>query len=246
VRRRADRRRVVLVTAAGQDGERWRVRLICCGRDDGEYIADSWESADQFREVYTSGAGVNERGYSAHPSEYGHRRAGIVERLHPATGQDGERLVTDEMAAQFKRDVPYWTSHMLDAFEPIARAAVADVERRTLDRCADELRAAVRQLPSALLNQWQIETLLVRSLATRWSSSGRAPAGTAQRPVSPPSGEEPGALPRAAALGGTDDTSISGRAPADERPAECPDCGDWENHDGRRGQCPGRPLDPEV
>lgn len=59
----------------------WTVKLTCCGRDDGEFHADTWEEADAFRESYTSGAGVAEHGYSAHASEPGHRRSGVIERL---------------------------------------------------------------------------------------------------------------------------------------------------------------------
>jgi hypothetical protein len=54
----------------------WRVRLICCGRDDGEIWRDTWEEADQFRQDYTSGAGV---GDPQRPWHGGHIRAGIVE-----------------------------------------------------------------------------------------------------------------------------------------------------------------------
>lgn len=52
--------------------KKWIVKLICCGRDDGIYQADTWEEADSFRESYTSGPYVNVPG--------GHERAGIVEK----------------------------------------------------------------------------------------------------------------------------------------------------------------------
>jgi hypothetical protein len=78
-----------------------------------------------------------------------------------AAGQDGERLVTDERFARFTEAIPYWTSPMADAIESLARDIAADVERRTLDRCADELRAALNPWPeqpiatlTALADSW--------------------------------------------------------------------------------------------
>lgn len=56
----------------------WRLRLICCGRDDGDIFRDTWDEADQFRQAYTSGPGV------AAPGQLhigGHVRAGIIERI---------------------------------------------------------------------------------------------------------------------------------------------------------------------
>ncbi len=62
----------------------WTVKLVCCGRDDGEYIAKSWEEASSFRESYTSGEAVNEQGYSATEHSPGHKRAGIITKTaHP-------------------------------------------------------------------------------------------------------------------------------------------------------------------
>lgn len=57
----------------------WRLRLICCGRDDGDQFFDDWQQADQFRNEYSSGTGATT--YSARPFEGGHRRAGIIERI---------------------------------------------------------------------------------------------------------------------------------------------------------------------
>jgi hypothetical protein len=56
----------------------WRVRLICCGRDAGDILRDTWKEADQFRQDYTSGAGV---GTPLKPWLGGHIRAGIIERI---------------------------------------------------------------------------------------------------------------------------------------------------------------------
>lgn len=56
----------------------WRVRLICCGRNDGDIFRDTWEEADQFRQAYTSGPGVAAPGQLRHG---GHVRAGIIERI---------------------------------------------------------------------------------------------------------------------------------------------------------------------
>lgn len=50
----------------------WRLRLVCCGRDDGIETFDTWDAADDFREAYTSGPGVAPNG--------GHDRAAILER----------------------------------------------------------------------------------------------------------------------------------------------------------------------
>ena len=57
----------------------WRIRLICCGHDDGAWYALTWEQAEKFRDSYTSGAAVNLHGYSAEGHEPGHKRAGIIE-----------------------------------------------------------------------------------------------------------------------------------------------------------------------
>ena len=57
----------------------WRVRLICCGRDAGDVMRDTWEEADQFRQDFTSGAGV--RHFNGRYWVSGHDRAGIVERI---------------------------------------------------------------------------------------------------------------------------------------------------------------------
>jgi hypothetical protein len=48
------------------------VKLICCGRDDGEFRARTWDEADAFREAYVSGVGVGKDG---------HQRAAIIERV---------------------------------------------------------------------------------------------------------------------------------------------------------------------
>lgn len=55
----------------------WELKLICCGLDDGIMYFSTEEQVEEFREYYTSGAGVNEHGYSAHPAENGHKRAAI-------------------------------------------------------------------------------------------------------------------------------------------------------------------------
>lgn len=67
--------------ALWNNGARWRLRLVCCGMHDGFAYAKTWDEADQMRESYTSGPGVNPLGYSAHPSASGHKRAAIVEQL---------------------------------------------------------------------------------------------------------------------------------------------------------------------
>lgn len=52
---------------------KWLVKLICCAHDDGSYETDSWEDADNFRESYLSGIGVNND-----PNQSGHKRAAII------------------------------------------------------------------------------------------------------------------------------------------------------------------------
>lgn len=58
------------------DTRRWRLRLICCGRDDGTEAFDTWNEADSFRESYTSGEGVGADG---------HDRAAVIEETLPPT-----------------------------------------------------------------------------------------------------------------------------------------------------------------
>jgi hypothetical protein len=57
----------------------WRVRLICCGRDDGDIFRETWKEADEFRNSYTSGPGV--RHFDGRAWRDGHDRAGIIERI---------------------------------------------------------------------------------------------------------------------------------------------------------------------
>lgn len=59
---------------SGETAARWRLRLICCGRDDGTETFDAWEDADAFRESYTTGPGV---GLDDHD------RAAIIEENPP-------------------------------------------------------------------------------------------------------------------------------------------------------------------
>lgn len=54
---------------------RWKLRFICCGREDGTERFETWEEADAFRRSYTSGSGI------ANPAELwkgGHDRAAII------------------------------------------------------------------------------------------------------------------------------------------------------------------------
>lgn len=62
----------------------WRVWLVCCGRFDGSVITRTWEEADSFRDIYTSGPGVEPTGYQAPAICGGHRRAGIITRIDAA------------------------------------------------------------------------------------------------------------------------------------------------------------------
>ena len=55
----------------------WKVRLICCGRDDGTEQFSTWGEADAFRCSYTRGPGVAD---PTQPWRGGHDRAAIIER----------------------------------------------------------------------------------------------------------------------------------------------------------------------
>lgn len=35
----------------------WRLRLVCCGRDDGIEYFETWKQADEFREAYCDAGG---------------------------------------------------------------------------------------------------------------------------------------------------------------------------------------------
>ncbi len=52
----------------------WRLRLICCGRENGIKEFATWDAADFFRRCYTGGPAVNR------PDGNGHDRAAILER----------------------------------------------------------------------------------------------------------------------------------------------------------------------
>ena len=52
----------------------WRLRLICCGKDNGSQIFKTWEDAEDFRLSWTTGPGV-----AKEPDEIGHDRSAIIE-----------------------------------------------------------------------------------------------------------------------------------------------------------------------
>lgn len=57
-------------------GVRWRVDLICCGREHAHIVRETWEEADEFRRSYEHDAcGV-----------WPHDRRGILVRDHAHTG----------------------------------------------------------------------------------------------------------------------------------------------------------------
>lgn len=56
----------------------WRVRMICCGTDDGVRDFDSWETADRFRNAYTGDGNMGSLALKE-----GHKRTGIIESLSP-------------------------------------------------------------------------------------------------------------------------------------------------------------------
>ena len=60
----------------------FRVRLTCCGRDDGRYGPVDWHDADVFRTSYLSGPGVLDPRY---PELGGHTRVAVIEPVHELT-----------------------------------------------------------------------------------------------------------------------------------------------------------------
>ena len=65
----------------------WRLDFICCGREDGHKTFATYEEADAFRDGYTSGPGVDHRGYgTTEPS--GHQRAAILTQTGGAKAPD--------------------------------------------------------------------------------------------------------------------------------------------------------------
>lgn len=77
-------------------GKPFRLRFICCGREDGSQWFATTEDAEAFREPYTSGTAVAEHGYSAGPEEWGHRRAAILD--HCPDCVDGKLSLADALA----------------------------------------------------------------------------------------------------------------------------------------------------
>jgi hypothetical protein len=49
---------------------RFAVQCTCCGRDGGTHLARTWQDADEYREAYLSGPGVD--------GEAGHKRSAII------------------------------------------------------------------------------------------------------------------------------------------------------------------------
>lgn len=53
-----------------EEAVRFAVKCICCERDGGTYLFESWKEADAFREAYVSGSTVNVPG--------GHQRSAVI------------------------------------------------------------------------------------------------------------------------------------------------------------------------
>ena len=84
-------------TPSDDSGEYWEVRFICCGRDDGNTIVNSYTEADAIRESYTSGVGVNPHGYSeAHKHDGGHQRVAVVSRFSTSPKEPSAPRVVDD------------------------------------------------------------------------------------------------------------------------------------------------------
>lgn len=65
----------------------WELQLICCGRDDGSEKFDTWETADAFRNSYTSGPGI---------AGDGHDRAAVL-KVAAESHRQPETTVNTEM-----------------------------------------------------------------------------------------------------------------------------------------------------
>jgi hypothetical protein len=78
--------------SADESDHPWAVDLICCGRDDGTYLARTWDDADAFRKAYTSGAGVSDATKPAN-AVGGHERSAIIRgtaTFQPSSARDPE------------------------------------------------------------------------------------------------------------------------------------------------------------
>lgn len=63
-----------------RDEKPWKVKLVCCGRSDGQEYFDTWEQADNFREGYAK-------------NNSGHVRVGIIAKnIWHAVEEAVERL----------------------------------------------------------------------------------------------------------------------------------------------------------
>jgi len=110
----------------------WLLKLICCGRDDGEEQFATWEEADRFREASTSGEGIAEHGYSAQADEPGHRRAAILYRLSAPLS---------ERARELAKQVVMAGSLSTDAGVSYPGAALIESSwARVRQECADAVR----------------------------------------------------------------------------------------------------------
>lgn len=67
-----------LLEALERDWRPWVVKLTCCGRDNGEFRALTWQEADEFREAYLSGPGVAGPGRSPLALMEGHDRSAVI------------------------------------------------------------------------------------------------------------------------------------------------------------------------
>jgi hypothetical protein len=67
-----------VLAALERDWRPWVVTLTCCGRDNGEYPALTWQEADEFRNAYLSGPAVAGPGRSPLALMQGHDRSAII------------------------------------------------------------------------------------------------------------------------------------------------------------------------
>lgn len=122
----------------------WRVDLNCCGRDDGAYFFETWGAANEFRDGYCSGAGVDPHGYSGDGFS-GHQRSGVIT-------QSAARARVPEAEAQDEAGLR----------ERIEGLLTNDATGREVEALIHEWAAATQ---TATINRWAAASRLRRALS---------------------------------------------------------------------------------
>ena len=131
----------------------WRVRMICCGKDEGFELFKTWDSADAFRNEYTSGYGVEQHGFSAPEHSGGHRRAAIVEALCTAQRSTQPAQAADSVLEDAAR---------LDFLCGTDKVRMIECEQKGLWRVYQD-----EAPPEAVQHHWQ-------AIASDWHTTPRA------------------------------------------------------------------------